>query len=112
MSLKNKKDVIERFMKAYREAIDWMYTDPKALEIYAAKMKVPVALVKKALPKFASARGDAGRPSLRLDGIMRDAVANKFLDEAADQGTVRGVLSVPPGNNGRRPLKCKRAAAT
>ena len=49
-ALKDKKDAIERFMKGYREAIEWMYNDPKELEMYAAKMKVPVDLVKKGLP--------------------------------------------------------------
>jgi NitT/TauT family transport system substrate-binding protein len=79
--LKEKKDVIERFMKAYREAIDWMYSDPKAVEMYAAKMKVPVALIKKALPEsHPRAALQADRLS-DVDGIMRDAVTNKFLEK-------------------------------
>jgi NitT/TauT family transport system substrate-binding protein len=27
--------VLSRFMKAYRESVDWMYTDPAALKHYA-----------------------------------------------------------------------------
>ena len=34
-SLKTKHDAIMRFMEAYREAVDWMYSDPKAVEMYS-----------------------------------------------------------------------------
>ena len=79
--LKEKKDVIERFMKAYREAIDWMYSDPKAVEMYAAKMKVPVGLIKKALPESHPRSALQADALSDADGIMRDAVTNKFLDK-------------------------------
>ena len=79
--LKNRKDVIERFMKAYREAIDWMYNDPKALALYAAKMKVPEALVKKALPESHPRAAMQADHISDIDGILRDAVVNKFLEK-------------------------------
>lgn len=79
--LREKKDVIERFMKAYREAIEWMYSDPKAIEMYAAKMKVPVALIKKALPESHPRSALQADALSDADGIMRDAVTNKFLDK-------------------------------
>ena len=34
-TLQGRKDAIERYMKAYRETIDWMYSDPAALKTYA-----------------------------------------------------------------------------
>ena len=40
--LGSKKSVIERFMKAYRETIDFMYGDPKGLQIYADFVPVPL----------------------------------------------------------------------
>src|SRR5271169_299557 len=51
-SLKTKHDAIMRFMDAYREAVDWMYSDPKAVEMYSVKMKRPVALLKESMDKF------------------------------------------------------------
>jgi len=33
-SLQRRKDVLTRFMQAYRETIDWMYSDPIALQRY------------------------------------------------------------------------------
>lgn len=79
--LRNKKDVLERFMKAYREAIDWMYSDPKAVEMYAAKMKVPVDLVKRGLPQSHPRAAMQADSLSDVDGIMRDAVTNKFLEK-------------------------------
>src|SRR5262249_55012117 len=38
-ALKNKKDAILRFVAGYREAVDWMYADPKAIDMYAEKIK-------------------------------------------------------------------------
>ena len=37
-----RRDAIMRFAKGYREAVDWMYADPKALAMYAEKVKQPV----------------------------------------------------------------------
>ncbi len=34
-TLKNRKDALVRYMRAYRETIDWMYADPAALKTYA-----------------------------------------------------------------------------
>ena len=93
--LKNRKDVIERFMKAYREAIDWMYNDPKALTMYAAKMKVPEALVKKALPELHPRAAMQADHLSDVDGIMRDAVANKFLEQPMSKEQVAEFYPFP-----------------
>ena len=57
-SLKTKHDAIMRFMQAYREAVDWMYSDPKAVEMYSEKMKRPVELLKESMAKI-PAEGNA-----------------------------------------------------
>jgi NitT/TauT family transport system substrate-binding protein len=80
-ALKTKKDVIERFMKGYREAVNWMYTDPKALEMYAAKMKIPEPLIAKALPQSHPRSSMQLEKLSDVDGIMKDAIASKFIDK-------------------------------
>jgi NitT/TauT family transport system substrate-binding protein len=80
-TLKNKKDVIERFMKAYREAIDWMYANPQALKMYAAKMKIAEPLIAKALPQSHPRSSMQADGLSNIDGIMSDAVVNKFIDK-------------------------------
>ncbi len=40
--LKNRKDAVLRFVKAFRETLDWMYSDPEAIRMYAEAIKAPV----------------------------------------------------------------------
>jgi NitT/TauT family transport system substrate-binding protein len=42
-ALEKRKDAIARFMQAYRETIDWMYTNPAALKTYAEFAKISEA---------------------------------------------------------------------
>ena len=39
-SLATKKDAIVRYMKAYRETVDYLYGDPNALKVYADWLKI------------------------------------------------------------------------
>ena len=60
-SLKTKRDAIMRFMDAYRESVDWMYSDPKAVEMYSEKINRPVDLLKNRWPN--SSRRKRCRPT-------------------------------------------------
>src|SRR6202165_4837122 len=52
-TLQNRKPVIDRFMKAYRETIDWLYSDdPAALKTYADFVGIPVAMAKRTRDDF------------------------------------------------------------
>ncbi|MFN3657978.1 MAG: ABC transporter substrate-binding protein [Pseudolabrys sp.] len=79
--LKERKDVIVRFMKAYREAVAWMYDNPQALKMYAAKMKIPEDLIAKGLPQSHPRSAMQMDGLSDVDGILTDAVANKFLEK-------------------------------
>jgi NitT/TauT family transport system substrate-binding protein len=50
--LADNRDVLVRFMQAYQETIDWMYKDPKAVELYAKEFSLPVEEVARLLPIF------------------------------------------------------------
>ena len=39
-------------MAAYRETVDWMYADPKAIELYARKIDRPADLVRDTIKEF------------------------------------------------------------
>jgi NitT/TauT family transport system substrate-binding protein len=80
-TLKNRKDVIEHFMKGYREAVEWMYSNPQALKMYAEKMKLPEALIAKALPQSHPRSSMQMEKLSEIDSIMADAVTNKFLEK-------------------------------
>ena len=77
-----RRDVVNRFLQAYSETLDWMYSDPAALKSYAEWVGVPETLAKEVRDQFYP------RDNLRLDRLsgldeaMADAVSLKFLPAA------------------------------
>ena len=95
-SLKTKRDAIMRFMEAYREAVDWMYSDPKAVEMYSVKMKRPVAMLKESMDKFQPKETMQTDKFADLDGSIRDAVKLKFLEKPLTKEQIAELLQIPP----------------
>ena len=77
--LEKQRDVIDRYLQAYSETLDWMYSDPAALKAYADWVNIPESLAKQVRDEFFP------RENLRLDRLsgldeaMADAVNLKFL---------------------------------
>src|SRR4249919_37051 len=52
-TLANRKAVIDRYMKAYRETVDWMYSDdPAALKTYADFVGISLVMAKRTRDEF------------------------------------------------------------
>ncbi|MGB8037355.1 MAG: ABC transporter substrate-binding protein [Pseudolabrys sp.] len=95
-SLKTKRDAIMRFMDAYREAVDWMYSDPKAVEMYSKKLNQPVELLKESMDKFQPKETLQTDKFADLDGAIADAVKLKFLEQPLTKEQVTELLQIPP----------------
>ncbi|HWV40626.1 ABC transporter substrate-binding protein [Pseudorhodoplanes sp.] len=95
-ALKNKKDAIMRFVKAYRETVDWMYSDPKALSMYAQKIKADEAVLKESLAEFHPKSAMQTDQMADLDGAVADAVKLKFLDKPLTKEQLGELLQIPP----------------
>jgi NitT/TauT family transport system substrate-binding protein len=93
---KEKHDAIVRFMEAYREAVDWMYADPKAVEMYSKKMNQPVELLKESMDKFQPKEALQTDHFADLDGAVRDAVKLKFLDQPLTKEQLSELIVTPP----------------
>jgi NitT/TauT family transport system substrate-binding protein len=93
---KTKHDAIIRFMAAYREAADWMYADPKAVEMYSAKVKMPVELLKQSMKDFQPKETMQTDTFADLDGSVRDAVSLKFLDKPLTKEQLSELIVTPP----------------
>jgi len=77
-TLESRKDALKRFNEAYKETVDWMYSSPEALKIYAEFAKVPesaVGRVRELIPKDSVATDKV----VGVDQIMAEAIQNKFL---------------------------------
>lgn len=93
---KTKHAAILRFMEAYREAADWMYADPKAVEMYSAKVKLPVDLLKQSMKDFQPKETMQTDTFADLDGSVRDAVTLKFLDKPLTKEQLSELIVTPP----------------
>jgi NitT/TauT family transport system substrate-binding protein len=83
-------------VKAYRDSVDWMYSDPKALTMYAQKIKADEALLKESLKEFHPKEAMQTDKMADLDGAIADAVKLKFLDAPLSKEQVTEFLQIPP----------------
>jgi NitT/TauT family transport system substrate-binding protein len=95
-ALKTKKDAIMRFVKAYRESADWMYSDPKAITMYAQKIKADEGLLKESIAEFHPKEAMQSDKMADLDGAVADAVKLKFLDAPLTKEQLAEFLQIPP----------------
>ena len=93
---KAKHDAIVRFMDAYRESIDWMYSDPKAVEMYSKKVHQPIAVLKESMEKFQPKDSVQSTEFKDLDGAVRDAVKLKFHDKPLTKEQLSELIVTPP----------------
>ncbi len=95
-SLKTKHDAIMRFAQAYRESVDWMYSDPKAIEMYATKIKRTEDLIKGSVAKFHPKPTMQTDHMADLDAANKDAVALKFLEKPLTKEQLAEFIQIPP----------------
>ena len=96
-TLKDRKPALERFMKAYRETIEWLYSDdPAALKSYADFVGIPVAMAKRTRDEFfPKAAVDPDR-IVGLDTIVPDAVALKYTTAPMTKEQLAELIQIPP----------------
>ena len=98
-ALKEKKDVFVRFMRAYRETLDWMYTSPDAVKMYAEIIKKPESLVIFQRDQFNPKEAMSPDRLSDLDGAMKDAVDVKFLDAPLTKEQLLELIQIPPAGS-------------
>jgi NitT/TauT family transport system substrate-binding protein len=94
-TMKNRRGILERFMKGYRETLDWMYSDPGALKAYAAFVGIPEAQAKRTRDEFFPK--DALDPGkiVGLDSIIPDAVTLKYIAKPLTKEQLAELIQIP-----------------
>jgi len=95
-ALKDRHDVMVRFMRAYRETLDWMYSNPLAVKYYSEQMQMPESLVELQRNEFnpKSAMNPDRLSDIEL--VMQDAIAGKFLEKVLTQEQLAEFIQIPP----------------
>ena len=91
-----------RFVRAFRETLDWMYADPEAIKMYAEAIKVPVAIAKTAVEKFQPKDAKQFDRILDIEGIMAGAVSTKFPTRRSRRSNWRSSSKFRRGNSAGR----------
>jgi NitT/TauT family transport system substrate-binding protein len=95
-ALKERKDVMIRFMRGYREALDWMYASPLAAKYYAGTIKLPESLVVMQRDQYNPKDALSPDRLSDLDQVMADAVEMKFLDAPLTKAQLAEFFQIPP----------------
>ena len=74
-----KRDALARYVAAYRETLDWMYSSPEALKMYSEWVKIPEPITQRMRDEFYPKDELEPDRLSGLDAITEDAIETKFL---------------------------------
>ena len=96
-TLQGKKPQLDRFMKAYRETIDWMYGDDPAMwKVYSDFVGITVEKAKRTRDGFFPRQSVDPDKVVGLDTIVQDAVALKYTAAPLTQAQLGELIQIPP----------------
>jgi NitT/TauT family transport system substrate-binding protein len=88
-------DAVARFMQGYRDALDWMYADPAALNAYEEFSQVRHELMTKIRDQYFP-KSTLWPDDIRgLDLVLADSLKNKFIAKPLTAAEVREMIQVP-----------------
>jgi NitT/TauT family transport system substrate-binding protein len=93
--LSRRREVYDRFIAAYREVIDWMYSDRQAIEAFAKYASIPPATAQKVRDQFYP------KSMLQMDEVkgmqelMQDAITFKYIPAALTEKQLEELLQLP-----------------
>jgi NitT/TauT family transport system substrate-binding protein len=96
-ALEKQKDAITRFMDAYRETIDYMYSDnPQVIKDYAEFVKVPEPTAKRVRDEFFPKSLVDPDQIKGLDELVKEAVNLKFISAPLTPQQIAELIQIPP----------------
>jgi NitT/TauT family transport system substrate-binding protein len=92
-----KRDVINRYLKGFRETIEWLYSDPEALQKYEAisgiSPKTTQRMIKDFIPKDSLQSAEVKG----LELLNADAVSFKFIPGPLSAQQLSELIQIQPG---------------
>ena len=84
-TLATQREAVERFVKAYRETVRWLYSGDDPLKIYAEWLGISLTKAKRTRDEFYPWEALDPDKIVGLDAIVRDAVTLKYLSAPLTQ---------------------------
>jgi NitT/TauT family transport system substrate-binding protein len=95
-TLQTRTDAIDRYVKAYRETIDWMYADPAAPKTYAEFAGISEAKALRIRDGFFPKSSVSPDEITGLDLVVPDAVSLKFTATPLTKEQLAELIQIPP----------------
>jgi NitT/TauT family transport system substrate-binding protein len=92
--LAEKKDALARYMKAYRETVDWMYANPDAVQRYIAFSRLPENAVLRMLKDFIPKESLQTEKVMGVQESIQDAIQFKFLTAPLSEQQLAGLIQI------------------
>jgi NitT/TauT family transport system substrate-binding protein len=93
--LARRREVYDRFLRAYRDVIDFMYADPKGIEAFAKYAQVSPAMAQTVRDRFYPKAMLQLDEVKGLDEMMQDAIAFKYIAQPLTPQQVSELLQLP-----------------
>jgi NitT/TauT family transport system substrate-binding protein len=95
-ALQGRRDVLVRYMRAYRETIDWMYSDGAALKQYAEWLNISETIAKRTRDDFFPKQALDPDHIVGLETIVPDAVELKYTAMPLSREQLAELIQIPP----------------
>jgi NitT/TauT family transport system substrate-binding protein len=93
-TMETRKAVLDRYMAAYRETIDYMYSSPEALVVFAEIANVPLNVAQK-IPGLVPKSALSPDQIIGIDAIMAEAIATKFMSGPLTKEQIAELVRMP-----------------
>src|SRR6266849_8177891 len=94
-SLDRKPDVFARFMRAYRETVDWMYASDEAPKLYAEFAGLPIEDARRIREEFDPKEMVIPERVMGLRDLVPDAVKFKFIAAPLTAAQLDELVKIP-----------------
>jgi NitT/TauT family transport system substrate-binding protein len=96
-NLAAKKEAVRRYLKAYDETVDWMYSSPEAVQRYIAFSGLSESSVRHMLADFIPKGSLQTATVAGIEESVQDAVQFKFVAAPLSQDQLNDLIQIPPG---------------
>jgi ABC-type nitrate/sulfonate/bicarbonate transport system substrate-binding protein len=94
-TLEKRKPVIGRFMQAYRETVEWMYSDPTALKRFAELASISEQGARRLRDDFFHKDMLAPDQIVGLKAIMKEAVTLRYIQTTLSRSQTTELIQIP-----------------
>jgi len=94
-ALNTKRDALTRYMQAYRDTIEFMYTDENALKVFADWLNISVDLARRSRDGFFPREALNPDKINGVDKVMKEAITFKFLAAPLTEAQLKELIQIP-----------------